>query len=385
MNIRSYNCVTGIEEELVTRNGHLAVVEGSPAANGNDAEYISLPGLVDLQVNGYGGDDYSSPKLTCGDVEAICRNVITAGTLYHLPTIITRPREVILGNLETIETTRRLNPTVASAVRGYHIEGPFIASEEGPRGAHDPAYIRDPDPGEYREWQAASGETIRIVTVAPERRGAIPFIERLAADGVVPAIGHTGASPEEIRRAVAAGARMSTHLGNGSHQTMPRLHNYIWEQLAADELTAGIIADGIHLPDGVLKTFRRAKGLDRLVIVSDLSPIAGLPPGTYTWDRISVDVAADGRIGVTGSPYFAGAWRTLAQAIPVFIRATATTLEETIALMTTRPAELIGLGGWYRELSSRESVTVFSVDRSSGSYRPVLSAVDGVVIHEEKE
>ena len=142
---------------------------------------------------------------------------------------------------------------------GFHVEGPYIASEDGPRGAHPLAHVRDPDWDEFQRYQEAADGRIAIFTLAPEREGALEFIEKVAATGVIVSIGHSGASPERIREAVAAGAQMSTHLGNGAHAELPRHPNYIWEQLAADALWAGIIPDGFHLPPAVLKSFYRAK------------------------------------------------------------------------------------------------------------------------------
>lgn len=382
MDFRVYNLFTHTWKHLIMADKTLQILDDDSSESSLQAEYLAVPGLLDLQVNGYGGHDYSSPKLSTDDVTWICEQMVTIGTIYHLPTVITRPQQAILNSLETIEAARRRNTTVDAGVVGYHIEGPYISDIEGPRGAHDAAYIRDPDIGEYREWQAAAADRIRIVTVAPERRGSIAFIERLVEDGVVAAIGHSAATPEEIRSAVEAGARMSTHLGNGSHRTVPRLHNYIWEQLAADNLTAGIIADGFHLPDAVIKTIHRTKGPNRIVLVSDLSPMAGLPPGSYVWDKIDIEVGQDGRIGVLGSPYFAGAWRSLATALPVFMRATGATPAETFPLVTTVPADTIGIGEWYRNLSTSESVTVFSLNQGERSYRPILSALNGTVLHQ---
>ncbi len=115
-----------------------------------------------------------------------------------------------------------------------------------------------------------------------------------ASSGVAVAIGHTAADAAAIRRAVDAGASISTHLGNGSHPQLPRLRNYLWEQLACDDLTAGLIPDGFHLPEAVMRVFARAKGLERIFLVSDVGSCAGLPPGRYRWDRIEVEVCADG-------------------------------------------------------------------------------------------
>ncbi|HWP68489.1 MAG TPA: amidohydrolase family protein, partial [Rectinemataceae bacterium] len=258
--------------------------------------------------------------------------------------IVTRPREQILRNLRAIALARRESPTIAAAIPGVHIEGPYISSEDGPRGAHDPRYVRDPDFDEFQEWQDASEGLVKIVTVAPEREGALAFIQQVAATGCVVAIGHSAAPPETIREAIAAGCTLSTHLGNGSHATLPRLKNYLWEQLAADELNAGIIADGFHLPASVLKVFARAKGLDRLILVSDVAAPAGLEPGRHLWGNLEVELFPDGHIGLADTPYLAGAGHLIDWNIPTFIRASGASLAEAIRLCTINPARLLGLG-----------------------------------------
>ena len=206
--------------------------------------YIS-PGLFDMQVNGYHGSDYSLEDFSEVHLRHIIASLAAAGTTQHIPTIVTRPAERILRTLRLISNARKNSSDIAAAIPGIHLEGPYISSEDGPRGAHDSAYIRDPDFAEFEVWQEAADGQIRLITIAPERTGAIEFIRQVTAAGVVVAIGHTAASPEIIHEAIVAGARISTHLGNGSHAMIPRLKNYIWEQLACDELMAGIICDGL--------------------------------------------------------------------------------------------------------------------------------------------
>ncbi|HWP68601.1 MAG TPA: hypothetical protein VN437_04810, partial [Rectinemataceae bacterium] len=243
--------------------------------------------------------------------------------------------------LRTITRARRASPLIDSAIAGVHIEGPYISGDDGPRGAHDPRYVRDPDFEEFLEWQDAAEGLIRIVTIAPERDGAMDFIEKITKTGVVAAIGHTAASPEEIREAIAAGCTLSTHLGNGSHASLPRLKNYIWEQLAADSLRAGIISDGFHLPEAVVKVLARAKGMDRLILVSDVALLGGYPAGLYKWGNLDVEVFKDGHIGLPGTSFLAGAAHLLDWDIPTFMRFTGATLGDTIRLCTVNPARLL--------------------------------------------
>jgi N-acetylglucosamine-6-phosphate deacetylase len=308
------------------------------------------PGFFDIQINGYAGIDYSSAGLSAGGTEAaieqitaLVRAIARSGTTRHLATIITNGTERIVANCAAIAAAVRRSPLLAAAVVGIHVEGPFISSLDGPRGAHDLDHVRDPDWNEFLRWQEAAEGLIRVVTVAPERNGALDLIERLSAAGVVAAIGHTGATPQQIRDAIGAGARLSTHLGNGSHAVLPRLKNYIWEQLGADELSASIIADGFHLPPSVMRTMARAKGLDRIVLISDAAFLAGAPPGIRRWGETVVEVHADGHLGVAGTEFLAGAGHLLDHDIACFCAATGVPVAEAVGLCVHNPARLLGL------------------------------------------
>ena len=183
------------------------------------------------------------------------------------------------------------------------------------------------------------------MTLAPERDGSLAFIERAAESGVIVALGHTGASRARIREAVAAGARMSTHLGNGAHAEIPRHDNYIWEQLAADELWAGIIPDGHHLPPPVLKSFYRTKQKERICLVSDVSSIAGLPPGVYgrSYGTDEVEIHENGKISLAGTPYLAGASLFLDCGIPNTVAFTDASLADAVDMASVNPARLLGV------------------------------------------
>jgi N-acetylglucosamine-6-phosphate deacetylase len=322
-----------------------SVEEASTAPHGTTAEELPYicAGFIDLQINGYAGIDYSGSGLETASIEALIRAIAVSGTVKHLATIITGPSARISANCRAIFTAVKANPLVRAAVAGIHIEGPFISPEDGPRGAHDRAYVRNPDYGEFREWQDAAGGMIRILTLAPELEGALAFIERVTADGVIVAIGHTAAAPERIRDAVKAGARLSTHLGNGSHKMLPRLNNYLWEQAGEDSLSASIIADGFHLPDSVLRVFARAKGLERLILVSDVAFLAGSSPGIASWGAISVEVHPDGHLSLAGTEFLAGSGHLLDRCVARFVAATGIPVQEAVELCTATPACLIGL------------------------------------------
>src|SRR5262249_24589554 len=187
-------------------------------------------------------------------------------------------------------------------IPGCHLEGPFLSGEDGPRGAHPREHVRPADWDEFQELQRISGDRIKLVTLAPEVAHAIEFIRRAAASGVRVAIGHTAASEEQIRSAVDAGATLSTHLGNGSHATIRRHPNYIWEQLGEPRLAASIIADGLHLPASVVRSIVWAKSTQKTIITCDASGWAGCKPGVYENELAKVVVLEDGRIVVVGQP-----------------------------------------------------------------------------------
>ena len=318
------------------------IVRVSPSKHAEGLPYLS-PGFFDIQVNGYEGNGYSHEDFFGNTIAKIMSALDASGTTRHMPTIVTVANDRMLKNLAVIAQAVSGAEDIAAAIPGIHIEGPYISAEDGPRGAHTPDYIRDPDFDEFQGWQEAAGGLIRLITLAPERKGAIEFIEKAVAAGIVVSIGHTAAAPERIQQAIQAGARMTTHLGNGSHNMLPRLNNYIWEQLAADELAAGIICDGFHLPRPVVKVIKRTKGLNRLVLVSDVAYYAGLKPGFYEFENTEIQVFEDGHLGLAGTDYLAGAAHLLDWDIAQFINYTNTTLAEAIRLCTTNPSRLFGL------------------------------------------
>lgn len=316
------------------------IVAREPISYSNGLPFIS-PGFLDLQVNGYRGVDYSSENLKASDIEPLVRNLAKSGTCRHMPTIITNSQKRICRNLSVIAEAVKHNPLVEKAIVGIHVEGPFISKEDGPRGAHDAKYVRDPSIEELDAWIDASQGLLRMVTIAPERNGSVPLIEAAVKRNIIVSIGHSAASKEELEKAVTAGASMSTHLGNGSHAELPRLRNYLWEQLANDGLRAGIISDGFHLPESFLKVVHRVKGLDKIVLVSDVAPIGGYQPGSYTWGDIAVEVHEDGHVSLEGTPFLAGAGHLLDRCIAQFVHATGVSLGEAVRLVTENGERLL--------------------------------------------
>jgi len=340
MRCEGIDALTGKALELQIAQGRITGIK--PIQASDPLPYLAA-GFFDIQVNGYRGHGYSHENLCEETIHKIITALEASGTTHHLPTLVTLPDERLLDNLQTIARAVKSSEDIASAIAGIHIEGPYISAEDGPRGAHDASYIRDPDFAEFCRWQEAAEGLIRLITLAPERKGAIDFIQKVTATGVVAAIGHSAAEAALIGKAIEAGARMTTHLGNGSHSLLPRLKNYIWEQLADDRLAASIICDGFHLPPPVVKVFRRAKGLKRLILASDVAYYGGLAPGLYRFENTEIQVFEDGHLGLAGTDYLAGAAHLLDRDIAAFMEFTGCSLGETLPLCTTNPAGLLGV------------------------------------------
>ncbi len=303
----------------------------------NDDNWVA-PAFWDIQVNGRGGHSFSSADLTIEHVASIVRSQDALGTARLCPTLITAPPEQMLHGARTVAAACERFADVGTRVLGIHLEGPFISELDGYRGAHPAAAIRGPDWNLFESLNRASGNRIVLVTLAPERPGAIDFIKRLASLGIVVAIGHTAADGGTIRAAVAAGATLSTHLGNGIASLVPRHPNPIWDQAALDELSASFIADGHHLDLATLAVLARAKGPNRTILTSDASPLAGLPPGHYgEW---AVDPS--GKIVVANTPYLAGSSQSIERGLQNLLEATRWPLCDALATVSGNPARLLG-------------------------------------------
>ncbi len=326
--------------------------------------YLSA-GLVDLQVNGFRGLDLNAGAVTSSLVLSLCKELLSLGVTTWLPTLITASEASITQALEAIAASRAGHQLIAEMVPGVHVEGPSISDRDGPRGAHPLAHVRPPSIAEFDRWQKVSGGLVSMVTLAPEHEGTLDYIRALTARGVIVALGHTAATPEEIHAAAQAGATLSTHLGNGAAATLPRHPNFIWAQLADDRLTASFIADGWHLPADTFKAMLRAKGLDRAILVSDMVALAGMPPGLYRQPvGGDVEVSPEGRIGVAGTPYLAGASLPLSANVATAAEMAGIPLADALLLATANPGRLVG-GRGRLEVGARADLIRF--DWSEGN------------------
>jgi N-acetylglucosamine-6-phosphate deacetylase len=310
------------------------------------------PGFLDLQCNGYAGVDFNHPDTTAEQMAAAIRAMWRDGCAHVLPTLITASPERLGLLFRRLVDALRLDADVAASVPGFHLEGPFMSPKEGARGAHPLAHMRDVSRKLWREWQRAADGRIALVTVAPEVRGVLAFIRQLRSENVLPALGHTMADAATIARACEAGALMTTHLGNGCPQMMHRHANPVLAQLSEDRLAASIIPDGAHLPPEVVRLYHRAKGAERIVLVTDAMSAAGAPNGRYTIGDLIIEIGSDRIARQPGSPNLAGAAITMCEAVERYVAMSGVPLAEAWEAASVRPWALLRKAGAAKKVPS---------------------------------
>ncbi len=325
-----------IEEGVIRR------VERKEQPPGKTAGPYIAPALIDNQVNGYIGFEFSRPDLSPEDMLKIVREHRKNGVATFIPTVITASRESLVRSFGNLAAALG-NHEVARAVPGFHLEGPYISPEDGYRGAHSREYVRKPDWDEFMRLNEAAEGRIMQVTLAPEADGAIAFIKKCVQQNIVVSLGHHNGSAEDIERAVDAGARTVTHLGNGMANSIHRFNNPLWMQLAEDRLMCSLILDGFHLPPEMVKVFYRAKGPERIILTSDMTMLAGMPPGNYIWDGKEVRLTPEGIIRYEKENCFAGASLPLRTGIGNMMQFTGCSLAEAVDMASKNPAGLYGL------------------------------------------
>ena len=207
---------TGQSVRIRSRN---ALIESVEPSQTESSEFVS-PGWIDLQVNGFAGVDYNDPQSPMDEIGRSIDAQRATGVARFYPTVITGSHEDMTGSLRNLARAKRILPN-GDAMLGFHVEGPWISTLDGPRGAHPRAHVRPPSIREFTRLQEVAEGHIRLVTLSPEHDEAPRVIEYMADNGIVVSIGHTGANARQIADAVTAGATMSTHLGNGAHARLP--------------------------------------------------------------------------------------------------------------------------------------------------------------------
>lgn len=327
-----------------------------------DAWPFVAPGLFDLQINGHAGIWFAKADLSPNEVLTTLRHHFRFGVTRLFPTLITASYEALHGGFSAIRQACEQERWADLMVPGCHLEGPYISKEDGPRGAHPLKQVRACDWDEFQRLNEASGGRIKLLTLAPEADGAIDFIRKANAAGVTIAIGHTGATPEQVTAAVDAGAKLSTHLGNGAHGMLRRHPNYIWEQLGDARLMASLITDGHHIPDSFIRSVIRVKTPARTVITCDAAGLAGCPPGVYQIETGDVEILPSGKIVVANQPQFlAGSGQLTDHCVAYAMKAAGVSLKDAIDMASRIPANLCGIEQIALRRGSRADLMLFHV------------------------
>jgi N-acetylglucosamine-6-phosphate deacetylase len=377
MRIRARHYVSGNPVEVTVERGIIQSVGSLASVHADLPDGWIAPAFFDLQINGCHGVSFTSETLTVDDIRRVIAACRPHGIGGFCPTLITNSDPVLLHGFRTIRRACEDDADVAAAIPAIHLEGPYISAVDGPRGAHPRAHIRPPDWDEFRRYQEAAGGRIRLVTLAPEYDGALEFIEKLVFAKVVVAIGHTAATGARIRDAICAGARLSTHLGNGSHAVLPRHPNYIWEQLAADELWASIICDGHHLPESVVRCILRVKTPARTILTCDAGSLAGMPAGRYREWGQDLEVVREGKVVLAGTPYLAGSWVFTDQCVGNVMRGDAgVSLSDAMDMASARPRQLLGLPAHSLDVGQPADLILFDWTKG-GEFRVRSTIVRG--------
>lgn len=356
--IRGRHYATGDLCEWHVADGVIRDVRVLESSVQGDIPWIA-PAFFDIQINGGLGISFNAPTLTHEQIRQVTQLCRSHGIAEYFPTLITASHDDLAHGFRTLSHALEQDRDLADAIPGFHLEGPFISPEDGARGAHPKVHVRQPTWDEFARLQDAAGGRIRLLTLAPEHEGAIPFIEKATAAGIVIAIGHTAATPDIICRAVDAGAKMSTHLGNGSHAMLPRHENYLLAQLAEDRLIASCISDGHHLPDALLRILMRVKGPERLVLTCDASSLAGLPPGRHQIWGAEFDILPTGKITVPGTTFLAGSGVYTDRCVEKMLSLNEWPLKDVLDMAGNRLRELMGLAR--RELKVGEPAEMVRV------------------------
>lgn len=343
------------------------------------------PGFIDIQVNGFAGVDYNDPASSHDAIAHSIRRMFETGVTRFLPTLITGPEERIVGALRNVTSFAASNAVEAQAIAGFHIEGPHISPEDGPRGAHPREYIRPPDSNEFERWQAAADGAIRLVTISPEWPAAPEYIAHLTRSGVVVSIGHTKATRDQIAAAVDAGATTSTHLGNGAHAILPKTDNYIWDQLIEDRLAAAFIVDGIHIPMNFLRSALRVKGIERSLLVSDAVMPAMCEPGPYRLGEVDVELHANGSVTLRGGNRLAGSALRMDHAVGNVVRLAGITLAQAISMATVTPARVTRIAGRQRGLATGEKADLVEFEWSADRLSVTRTILGGREVYRRAE
>jgi N-acetylglucosamine-6-phosphate deacetylase len=323
------------------RTGVITSVEAAEATS--DQDLWIAPALVDLQVNGFAGIDFQQDDLTPGALAIAAHALRAAGCTRFFLTLITDDWTKLMRRLQHLHGLRAASAELRQAIAGWHLEGPFLSAEPGYCGAHNPELMLDPTLDHIRELRAATGTDPLLLTLAPERAGAISAIRLAVSLGMKVSLGHTNAAGAALRGAVDAGATGFTHLANACPQLLDRHDNILWRVLDTPGLTVSLIPDGRHVSPELFRIIHSGPAGASLYYVTDAMSAAGARPGRYPLGPLEFEVGADGTVRRPGQDHFAGSALRPVEGVRRAARMLHTTWRAVWEGFSTRPAQFMGL------------------------------------------
>jgi len=310
------------------------------------------PPLVDLQINGFAGIDFQQDDLTEDELLRAVDGLQQSGCTRFLLTLITDDWQRLTRRLHHLHRLRSNHPRLRQAIGGWHIEGPFLSPEPGYRGAHDPSRMLDPKPEHLTQLRSTVGSAPLLLTLAPEREGAIDCIAGAANQNIVVSLGHTNASSVVLERAVKAGATGFTHLGNACPQLLDRHDNLLWRVLDVPGLTFSLICDLHHVSPPLFRLIHRAASQGRVYYTTDAMAAAGAPAGVYSLGSLNLEVGTDGIVRQPGQTNFAGSALSPIEGVGRAARMLNCSWRQTWGGFSVRPARFMG---WTSEVLPGQS------------------------------
>ena len=334
---------------------------------------ILLPGFIDQHIHGAGGSDGMDG--TTEDIATIAKTLVKEGTTSFLVTTMTQSKEKITTAMQAVKSYREQNNEDGARVVGVHLEGPFIASSY--KGAQPLEYVKLPDIATFEEYNRASGNAIKIVTLAPEVDGAMDFIRYLSANGVVASIGHTGAKFSEIEKAVEAGAKGVTHTYNAQTALHHREIGTVGSAMLLEELHCELIADTIHVSVPAMRLLVKNKPLDKLTLITDAMRAKGIPDGVSELGGQTVYVK-NGEARLEDGT-LAGSVLRMNRAIQNMVEKVGVPFTQAVDCATLNPAKTLGIEKETGSIAvgKRADFTVLNE-----RYDVILTVVGGKVVYQ---
>ena len=325
------------EIERIGKRDELELPAGATEIRAEDS--TAIPGFIDVHIHGAGGRDVMEG--TPEALSVVTQRVAQHGTTSIIATTVSAPTDYTLRAVEGIAkyiTTQLEYDDLRAEVLGMHFEGPFLSKER--RGMHPAKVLQPPSLEMLQKLLHTAAGNARILTIAPELLGAMPCIDAARSLGMVVSIGHTDATFEQARAAIAHGAHHATHVYNAMRPFSHRDPGVIGAVLTSPEVNAELIADGIHVDEIAMKVLLQAKGPERVVLISDGTMATGMPDGKYTLGGVEFIVVdgvcrdAEGRL--------AGSTLTLDRALRNIVRL-GIPLADAVRMLTVNPATVLGI------------------------------------------